>query len=150
TWYHHPGSWPVVDVLFSNTLPVAGFALTAKSGVDSVFRPQVAPAGYMEATALPLMIRPANFRANSQDIARLYAHVVERSGRYGAILQPTVVISGDKDEVVLTSIHTAALARELPDVKAIVLPGVGHVPHHADTARVVAEVRALSDRLAPR
>jgi hypothetical protein len=29
----------------------------------------------------------------------------------------------------------------------VVMPGVGHLPHHADTARVVAEVVALSERL---
>jgi pimeloyl-ACP methyl ester carboxylesterase len=149
TWYYHPGSWPLVDLIFSNTLPVAGFAMTARAGIDGVFRPQPAPHDYIEATALRLMLRPHNFRANAQDVAGLAAHVAERAGRYGEIRQPTVVISGDADTVVLTSIHTAALSRELPDVKAVVLPGVGHVPHHADTVRVVAEARALSDRLAP-
>jgi pimeloyl-ACP methyl ester carboxylesterase len=148
TWYYHPGSWPVIDVIFSNTLPVLGFALTAKAGIDSVFKPQPAPAGYIEATALPLMLRPANFRANAQDVAGLLAHVNKRAGRYRDIRQPAVIISGEADTVVATSIHTEALARELPDVKTVILPGVGHVPHHADTARVVEEASALSVRLA--
>ncbi len=147
TWYYHPGSWPVIDVLFSNTLPVLGFAMTAKSGVDAVFAPQAAPADYVEATALPLMLRPANFRANAQDVAGLLAHVTARAGRYGEIRQPTVVVSGDADTIVATWIHTAALGRELPDVKTVVLPGVGHVPHHADTARVIAETEALTARI---
>jgi pimeloyl-ACP methyl ester carboxylesterase len=148
TWYYHPGSWPVVDVMFSNTLPVLGFAMTAKSGVDSVFAPQAAPADYVEATALPLMLRPANFRANAQDVAGLLRHVTARAGRYGEIRQPTVVLSGDADTIVATWIHTAALGRELPDVKTVVMPGVGHVPHHADTARVVSETQALGARIA--
>jgi pimeloyl-ACP methyl ester carboxylesterase len=147
-WYYHPGSWPVVDLLFSNTLPVAGFAMTAKAGVDGVFQPQPAPADYIEATELPLMLRPANFRANAQDVAGLLDHVGAWVPRYPEIRQPVTLISGDKDTVVSTTIHTEALARQLPDVRKIVLPGVGHVPHHAETARVVAEAQALAERAA--
>jgi pimeloyl-ACP methyl ester carboxylesterase len=150
TWYYHPGSWPVVDVLFSNTLLVVGFALTARGGVGVVFKPQSPPADYIEATELPLLVRPANFRANAQDVAGLAAHVAAWSQRYHEIAQPTVVISGDADDVVATWIHTEALGRELPDVRKIVLPGVGHAPHHADTALVVSEIEALAQRLAPR
>ncbi len=147
-WYNHPGSWPVIDVLFSNTLPVAGFMLTARAGVDIVFKPQAAPPGYIEATELALMLRPASFRANAQDLTGLLAHVTERAGRYDAIRQPTVIIAGDADTVVSTTIHSEALARELPDATLVVMPGVGHTPHHADTARIVAEIEALSARLA--
>jgi pimeloyl-ACP methyl ester carboxylesterase len=150
TWYYHPGSWPVIDVLFSNTLPVLGFALTAKAGVAAVFAPQQPPADYIDATQLPLMLDPARFRANAQDVAGLRAHVDAWAGRYGEIRQPTVVISGDADSIVATWIHTEALGRELPDVRTVVLPGVGHTPHHADGPRVVAEVVALSERLAVR
>jgi pimeloyl-ACP methyl ester carboxylesterase len=146
-WYYGPGSWPGVDILFSNTLPVAGFALTAEAGIGAVFLPQEPPADYIEATALPLMLRPANFRANAQDVSALLDHVKTRAGRYGAIRQPVVIISGDSDSVVSTSIHSMALAREVSDAKLIVLPGVGHVPHHADTPRVVAELKELSERL---
>jgi pimeloyl-ACP methyl ester carboxylesterase len=147
TWYYHPGSWPVIDVLFSNTLPVAGFALTAKAGVDGVFAPQQAPADYIEASELPLLVRPANFMANAQDVAGLLAHVTAWSGRYGEIRQPTVVVSGDADDIVATWLHTEALGREVPDIRKIVMPGVGHTPHHADTALVVREIAALADRL---
>jgi pimeloyl-ACP methyl ester carboxylesterase len=149
-WYYHPGSWPGIDVLFSHTLPVAGFALTAQAGVAEVFKPQTPPSDYIDATALPLMLRPANFRANAQDVAGLLAHVKARAGRYGAIGQPVTIISGDADTVVSTQIHSRALAAELPDGQLIVLPGVGHVPHHADTTRVISEALALSERAARR
>jgi pimeloyl-ACP methyl ester carboxylesterase len=147
TWYNHPGSWPVVDLLFSNTLPVAGFSLTAQAGVDSVFAPQAAPAGYIDATQLPLMLRPANFRANAQDMTGLAGHIAEWSTRYGEIRQPVTLISGDRDTIVSTTIHTEQLARQLPDARKVILPGVGHVPHHADTGLVVREVLALAARL---
>jgi pimeloyl-ACP methyl ester carboxylesterase len=147
TWYYHVGSWPVIGWLFSHLLPVPGAALTMQAGIDSVFTPQKAPADYAEATALPLLFRPANFMANAQDVAGLYAHVSERCTQYGRITVPSLVISGKGDTVVWTSIHTAALARELPDVKVHVLEGVGHVPHHAQTDLVVAELEELSRRV---
>jgi pimeloyl-ACP methyl ester carboxylesterase len=147
TWYYHVGNWPVIGWIFSQLLPVPGAAMTMQAGVDSVFTPQASPPGYIEATALHLMLRPANFMANAEDVAGLLAHVTERAGRYGEISVPTVVVAGDADGVVATSIHTAQLARELPDVKVHVLKGVGHTPHHAATDFVVGEIETLSGRL---
>jgi pimeloyl-ACP methyl ester carboxylesterase len=147
TWYYHVGSWPLIGWIFSYLLPVPGAAMTMQAGVDSVFTPQPSPPDYIEATALHLMLRPANFMANAEDVAGLLAHVRERAGRYGEIKVPTVVISGDTDGVVATGIHTAQLARELPDVKVHVLKDVGHTPHHAATDFVVGEIEALAGRL---
>jgi pimeloyl-ACP methyl ester carboxylesterase len=148
TWYYHVGSWPVIGWIFSHLLPVPGAALTMQSGVNGVFAPQKPPPDYVEQTALPLLLRPANFMANAEDVAGLYAHVTERSQHYHRITSPAVVISGEDDRTVYTSIHTAALGRELPDVTVHVLKGVGHVPHHAATDFVVGEIEALAARLA--
>jgi pimeloyl-ACP methyl ester carboxylesterase len=147
TWYYHVGSWPVIGRIFSHLLPVPGAAMTMQAGVDSVFTPQPSPPGYIEATALHLMLRPANFMANAEDVAGLFVHVSERAGSYSEIKIPTVVIAGEADGVVATSIHTAQLARELPDVKVHVLKGVGHTPHHAATDFVVGEIESLAGRL---
>jgi pimeloyl-ACP methyl ester carboxylesterase len=147
-WYYHVGSWPVISWIFSHLLPVPGAALTMQAGVDSVFAPQKSPADYIEATAVRLMLRPSSFMANAQDVAGLLAHVTQRAGRYDAIKAPVVIISGEADEVVATSIHTAGLSRELPEAVVHILPGVGHVPHHAATELVVSEIEALSERIA--
>jgi pimeloyl-ACP methyl ester carboxylesterase len=147
TWYYHVGNWPVVGWIFSHLLPVPGAAMTMQAGVDSVFTPQASPPGYIEATALHLMLRPANFMANAEDVAGLLAHVRERAGRYGEIKAPAVIISGKQDGVVATWIHTEALRRELPTVTVHVLEGVGHTPHHAATDFVVGEIEALAVRV---
>ena len=146
-WTYHAGSLPVIGALFSRLLLAPGAAFTMAAGVRGVFAPQEPPPDYVAKTALPLLLRPKEFMANAQDVAGLAAHVAERSGRYREIRAPTLVISGDADRIVYTEIHTASLARELPDVTAHVLPGVGHVPHHAATDFVVAEIEALSRRL---
>jgi pimeloyl-ACP methyl ester carboxylesterase len=149
-WYYPIASSPVIGWLFSNVMTVPGAALSMEAGLRSVFHPQVPPEGYTQATALRLMLRPANFRANAEDVAGLHAHVSMRQARYPEIAAPTVIIAGDKDTTVRTSIHTEALARQLPDVRLVIMPGVGHVPHHADTVRVVSEIDALAERIAVR
>jgi pimeloyl-ACP methyl ester carboxylesterase len=146
TWYYHPGSWPVVGWLFSNLMPVPGAALTMQAGVDGVFAPQTAPAGYVEDTAVRLMLRPGSFMANAQDVTGLLDYVSGICDRYGEITAPTLVIAGADDTVVSSTIHTAAFARALPPAIIHILPGVGHVPHHAATEFVVEEIKALSLR----
>jgi pimeloyl-ACP methyl ester carboxylesterase len=146
-WHYHAGSMPWSAAIFSATLPVAGARLTMDAAIRGVFEPQLPPPDYAHLTALPLVTRPSTFRANAEDVAALYDHVTARSPDYGRIAAPVTVISGAEDKVVYTSIHTAGLERQLPDVRAIVLPEVGHVPHHADTQLVVGEIRAMSARL---
>lgn len=146
-WTYHAGSIPVVDQLFSRLLLAPGATLTMEAGVKSVFAPQEPPPDYVNKTALPLLLRPQEYMANAQDVAGLYDHVLARSPGYRAIKAPTLVIAGNADKIVYTEIHTASLARELPDVTAHVLPGVGHTPHHAATDFVVSEIEALSRRV---
>ncbi|MFM9973312.1 MAG: alpha/beta fold hydrolase [Beijerinckiaceae bacterium] len=147
-WYYHPASTPVFGWLFSSIMAVPGAAFSMEAGLRGVFHPQVPPEGYVKATALRLMLRPASFRANAEDVAALHAHVSAQNARYAEIMAPTVLIAGEQDTTVSTSIHSQALARQLPDVRIVILPGVGHVPHHADTERVVSEIDALSERIA--
>jgi pimeloyl-ACP methyl ester carboxylesterase len=148
-WYYTPGSMPVIGWIFARLLPVPGAALTMEAGIDSVFRPQPKPDDYARKTALPLLLRPDNFEANAQDVAALFAHVVGRAGRYGAIKAPTTIIAGTADTVVSSTIHAATFGREVTGAKTILLDNVGHAPHHADTALVLREIEAVSAQIAP-
>ncbi len=149
-WYYHVGSWPVIGWIFARLLPVPGAALTMQAGVDSVFNPQKPPADYVEDTAVALLLRPDSFGANAEDVAGLYDQVSVNAGRYHKIAAPSFVIAGDSDGVVATWLHTAALARDLPDVETHVLKGVGHTPHHADTDFVISRIERLSARVTSR
>jgi pimeloyl-ACP methyl ester carboxylesterase len=148
-WYYTPGSMPVIGWIFARLMPVPGAALTMEAGIDSVFRPQATPADYAAKTALPLLLRPANFEANAQDVAALFAHVSARAGHYSAISVPTTIIAGSADTVVSSTIHAATFGREVAGAKTIILENVGHAPHHADPALVVREIEAVSARFAP-
>jgi pimeloyl-ACP methyl ester carboxylesterase len=148
-WYYPIASHPIFGWLFSHIIAVPGASLFLDAGLDEVFQPQIKSKTYADETALKLLLRPANFMANAQDVAGLLAHVTSRAGSYGRITAPVVIISGDKDKTVSTTIHSIPLAQET-GAKLIIMPDVGHMPHHADTALVVREIEALSAAVAKR
>lgn len=146
SWYYTPTNWPVFGRLLTHTLATpAGLALVPAT-LAAVFAPQAPPPNYVDDAQIPLVLRPASFQANAQDVAGLNAFVTGQSKRYGEIRAPTVIISGDADRIVWTNLHSRSLEREVPGAKLIVLPGVGHMPHHAAPELVTREVEALSTR----
>lgn len=147
SWYYGPATsgWGKV---FTRTITTPAGALLLEPGARAVFAPQVPPPDYVEAARIPLVLRPAAFEANAQDVAGLYDAVTAQAPRYRDIRVPAVVISGDADRIVYTDIHSRSFAREVPGTRLIVLPGVGHMPHYADPDLVVAEIDGLAAEIA--
>jgi pimeloyl-ACP methyl ester carboxylesterase len=147
-WYNKIVTLPVIGPLlaYTITLPL-GFFLTGP-GARGVFLPQMMPAGFVKATATPLLLRPRAFRANARDLVTLKASVAEQAPRYGAIAAPTVVISGDTDATVSVDIHSRPLAAAVPNAKLVVLPGVGHMVQNAATERVLSEIEDMIGTIA--
>lgn len=56
------------------------------------------------------------------------------------IAAPVLLLWGEQDAMIPAA-HAADYARELPDSRAVVLPGLGHVPMREDPARSLAPVR---------
>lgn len=147
SWYYTPVTWPGLGWLFTRMLTTpAGLALMRPT-VAAVFAPQSPPPDYIERAQTPLILRPKNFQANAQDVAGLYDFVASQAGRYGAIRAPTVIVSGDADRIVWTNLHSRSLEREVPGARLIVLPGVGHMPHHAAPDIVVREIEGLAGKV---
>jgi pimeloyl-ACP methyl ester carboxylesterase len=139
-----PGIGPLLA--YTITLPL-GFFLT-EPGARGVFLPQIMPQRFVARTATPLMLRPREFLANARDLMTLKAAVAEQAPRYANIKAPTVVISGDVDKTVSTSIHSRPLAAVVPNAKLIVLPGVGHMVQNAAPDLVISEIEAMIGRIA--
>jgi pimeloyl-ACP methyl ester carboxylesterase len=134
---------PVIGSLlaYTITLPL-GWFLT-EPGARAVFLPQTMPAGYVDATATPLLLRPREFLANAWDLVTLKAAVAEQAPRYAAIAAPTLLIAGDADKTVSTEIHSRRFAATVPGAKLIVLQNVGHMVQNAAPDLVVREIEAL-------
>jgi pimeloyl-ACP methyl ester carboxylesterase len=149
SWYYGAVNRPWLGRLLTRVLTTpAGLLLTGPT-TAAVFAPQAPPAGYIERAAIPLVLRPSTFEANAADVAALYGFVTAQSRRYGDIAVPTTIVSGDADAIVWTHLHSRALEREIPGARLVVLPGVGHMPHHAAPDLVVREIEALAARAGP-
>lgn len=149
SWYYGPAT-SALGWLFTRTLTTPLGRLWLEPALAGVFAPQRPPPGYVDAARVPLVLRPAVFQANAEDVAGLYDFVAGQSARYGAIRAPTVIVSGDADRIVWTDLHSRALEREIPGARLVVLPGIGHMPHHAAPDLIAREIEALNERAVAR
>lgn len=143
SWYYTLATTPVLGRLFAHTMVTPlGFMLLGNA-VTGVFHPQTPPAYYLSRSATALVLRPSAFIANAQDVANLKVHLQRLVPLYSQIAAPTVILTGDRDVTVLNDVHAAALATSIPGARLEILPGVGHMPHHARPDRVVAAIENI-------
>ncbi|MEM9732800.1 MAG: alpha/beta hydrolase [Pseudomonadota bacterium] len=143
TWYYELAAMPVIGRLFTETVAMPAGLQSLASGAKGVFDPQEAPPSYVENAALALILRPASFRYNAQDVAGLNAFSRAFSRRYKEIKAPAVVITGDKDDIVAPEIHSLGLERDIEGAELVVIPGLGHKPDYAETARVMDAIEKV-------
>ncbi|MCB2114682.1 MAG: alpha/beta hydrolase [Parvularculaceae bacterium] len=145
-WYNKASGLPVIGFLLRRAIIPVYARLSAKSGVAKSFDPDIAPAGYYEKSGLALLFRPGDFKNNASDIRRLKAQIIAMQGRYGSLVLPTAIVTGDADATVSPNLHSAALAREIPGATHLVLAGTGHALHHAETGRILDVIDDVSVR----
>jgi len=135
---------PWLSGLLTHTvvMPVGLLALQRIAGL--AFAPQAAPPDYVDRASILLALRPAAARANAQDLGDFNSLVAAQVARYPQIATPTVIMTGTDDRLVQPRFQARAIARQMPDAKLVVVPGVGHMLHHVRPDRVVAEIEALA------
>src|SRR5579871_4947246 len=149
-WYNKVMATPVIGQLFARTVAVPLSFLLLDGGVASVFAPQSAPADYVRRAAIRLLLRPAQFVANAQDVAALKAFVTAQVPRYSEIGVPTVILTGSADGTVSPQLHARAFAAVVPRARLVMLAGIGHMPHHVEPDQVVTAVEQLAAQPAAR
>ncbi len=142
-WYNQLATTPLIGRLFVETCTLPVGSLLIARAVANVFEPQLPPADYLRDAATRLVLRPHEFLANAQDVAALKAFVTAQAPRYGEIAVPTVIVSGDRDSTVHLETHSRVAATVIPGAKLIVLPGIGHMPHHVAADAIVAAIDRL-------
>lgn len=139
---------PIAGWLFAHTLALPLGAPFLNVGLHAAFLPQWPPRHYVRRTAALLLLRPATFLANARDVAGLRAFHRKEAQRYPALSAPTVIMTGDCDRVVAPGRHAYTFAATVPSARLVMLPGIGHMLHHAAAGRVVAEIEKLTARFA--
>jgi pimeloyl-ACP methyl ester carboxylesterase len=143
-WYAPILTKPVIGPFFAHflMLPLGKFLIGP--GIKAVFAPQSPPDDYVARAASELVLRPHEITANAEDLAGIKAFVAGQAPHYGEIQTPTTVISGDIDNTVSHRLHAEVIAAMLPRGTLIVLPGIGHMPHHAAPATVIQAIDELA------
>ena len=144
SWYNTLASTPLLGPLFARTLALPLGLMMFAPGVAGAFAPQSAPADYARRAAGKLLLRPAEFIANAQDLAALKPFVAAQVPRYRDITAPTVVITGDRDTIVWPDTHARPIATLIPQARLIVLDGIGHMLEHAAPEAIATAIDDVS------
>jgi pimeloyl-ACP methyl ester carboxylesterase len=146
SWYYDLAAKPLVGRLFAQTVPYIAGSLRMAAATECVFSPNKVPGGYVASAAIPLVLRPAAFRANAVDVHGLYAYAKAAAPGYREIETPTVVISGDRDKVVYATVHSAGLARDIAGAELVWVRNLGHKPDWIAPDLVLAAVEKVAGK----
>lgn len=143
-WYYTLSTIPVLGWLFTHTLLLPIGLRRMEQGTVSVFSPNPRPDDYIDKTAPALVLRPQTFRYNAEDVANLLGYVKRESHRYRGIAAPTVIITGDSDDIVLAELHSIGLERDIPGAELITVRGLGHKPDYVTPDVAIAAIEKLA------
>lgn len=149
-WTYDVANIPVVGWLFAQLIVAPAGSLKYNGALKHVFMPDKVPADYGALSGTRLVLRPANFLANARDVGSFWESTKRLSPRYPSITAPTVIISGDEDEIVLEHVHSDGLHRDIKGSRLVWLKGAGHMPSYTRTGEIIAEIERLADEIRTR
>ena len=139
-----PAAVPVLgDVLRHTVSPLLG-AATLPLVIKGMFAPLPVPARFQEGFPHGMAVRPSQIRAEAQDGATMAYGAAAMRDRYRELDMPVVVMAGAEDRVVDVGRHAVRLREEIPRSDLRLVPGAGHMVHHAVPGQVAEVVEAVS------
>jgi pimeloyl-ACP methyl ester carboxylesterase len=143
-----PAAVPVLgDVLRHTVSPLLGAALMPLV-VKGMFAPLPVPERFREGFPHGMAVRPSQIRAEAQDGATMAYGVASMRDGYRGLRMPVVIAAGTEDRVVDVGRHAVRLQGDIPGSELRLVPGAGHMVHHAVPGLVAELVEAVSDRSA--
>jgi pimeloyl-ACP methyl ester carboxylesterase len=149
--YYHPSAR--IDALLTApvALPVLGdvmrYTVTALAArlmlnrlVEAMFAPREVPEHYVATLSREMMVRPGQLRANAEDAAFMIQQAKASSARHHELRMPVAILAGADDKVIDPAAHSVRLHDEVLGSTLTLVPGVGHMVHHAAPDAVVAAV----------
>ncbi|MCO6382349.1 alpha/beta fold hydrolase [Oceanicola sp. 502str15] len=129
---------PVISALASDA--------RIESALAEIFTPQKPPRGYLEHIGAPLSVRASTLRNNGQQVLKLKAALQRLRPSYPRLRLPIEIVHGTADTIVGIDIHARPMAALIPSARLTVLPGVGHMPQHANPQATVDAINRAAAR----
>lgn len=142
-WSQRIAAMPWIGPLYSRVVAVPLARHRLGDGDSSAVEATSLKPCHEAAGEVRLLLRPDVQQSNAEDMAAARDFLAAQAQRYGGLELPVLAIAGDRDTIVPPAIHSAAIAREAPQGRLVLLPGVGHMPHHAAPELIAAAVDAM-------
>ena len=137
-----PVAIPVLGDVMRYTVSALSARLLLGRTVRAMFAPQAVPVNFMDTLNREMLLRPVQIRANAEDAAYMMPSASALQRRYSEVHAPAMILAGAADKVVDPEKHARRLHVDLENSQLHLLPGVGHMLHHADPAKVVDAIGA--------
>ena len=137
-----PVAIPVLGDVMRYTVSALSARLLLGRTVRAMFASQAVPVNFMDTLNREMLLRPVQIRANAEDAAYMMPSASALQRRYSEVHAPAMILAGAADKVVDPEKHARRLHVELENSQLHLLPGVGHMLHHADPAKVVDAIGA--------
>ncbi len=137
---------PLLGQLMRYTVsPLIGRLIWPKL-VKRIFDPAPVPARFAQ---LPvwMSLRPGQLGASASETALMVPAAARLSQRYAELTMPVAVIAGEGDEVANADHNAVRFHEEVQHSELVVDPGVGHMLHYADPARIMEAVTRLDTQV---
>lgn len=146
-WWVRLAFTPPMTWFLTQTIGVPIGAYYLPRVASSVFRPEPMTADYVARSRASLILRPGPALANFEDLVALPAALKDQAPRYSEIHVPTVIVAGEEDPVVTTSLQAVPLVETIAGAKLVRLPGAGHMLHYTAPDTLVAQIESLQERI---
>jgi pimeloyl-ACP methyl ester carboxylesterase len=140
-----PVAVPVLgDVLRYTLSPLLGAALMPLL-IKGMFTPLPVPERFNGGFASSLALRPSQIRAEAQDGTSMAYGAASMQSGYPSLRMPVTIIAGKEDKVVDVDRHAVRLHEQIPHSTLQLVPGAGHMVHHAVLGQVAEAIEAVSE-----
>ena len=129
-------SYPIVGPLLTETWTAPFGHLLASGSIRQAFDPQPVSESF-RASPLSLALRPANYRANAEDVRTLKPFLRSQASAYPELAVPVTMVVSEGDRVVSPTIHSLQLVEAQPAVNVIRIPDGGHQLLYTHPERVL-------------
>jgi len=145
-WYNDFARMPVMGALFSMLVAPTFGLLSLRKAIRSVFTPNKSPIDYISRTKAWHALRPCTFRHNARELGVLCDWTKSAYKNYKNIVVPTIIVTGDTDEIVSPAIHAKHLAKDIYQSELFVIKGMGHKSDYVARDLVVAAIEKIAGR----
>ena len=144
-----PAALPIVGDVMRYTVSALLARLLLSRTVKAMFSPQPVPRDFVSTLSREMLVRPGQIRANAEDAAFMVPAAGALRKRYAELTVPTAIFAGDADKVVDPQGNARKLHDQLSNSELHVLPGLGHMLHHAVPEQIMAAIASTRIEAVP-